>query len=60
MNDSVSPQPKNLFSVIIRYLEQLGMASSYDPKAYCRPTLVGGNYGLLNTSTFVPNPDYYR
>uniref|UniRef100_A0A7N1A3Q7 Uncharacterized protein n=1 Tax=Kalanchoe fedtschenkoi TaxID=63787 RepID=A0A7N1A3Q7_KALFE len=24
-----------------------------------RQTLIGGNYGLLNTSTFVPNPDYY-
>ncbi|KAH9624415.1 hypothetical protein KSS87_003434 [Heliosperma pusillum] len=22
-------------------------------------TLIGGNYGLLNTTTFVPNPDYY-
>lgn len=60
MNDSVSPQTNNLFSVIIRYLDQLGMASSYDTKAYCRQTLVGGNYGLLNTTTFVPNPDYYR
>ncbi|KAK8993962.1 hypothetical protein V6N11_008173 [Hibiscus sabdariffa] len=22
-------------------------------------TLIGGNYGLLNATTFVPNPDYY-
>jgi hypothetical protein len=22
--------------------------------------LIGGNYGLLDTSTSVPNPDYYR
>ncbi|KAF2287248.1 hypothetical protein GH714_039440 [Hevea brasiliensis] len=36
-----------------------GMASSYDTKTYCRQTLIGGNYGLLNTTTFVPNPDYY-
>ncbi|CAL5377266.1 unnamed protein product [Camellia sinensis] len=21
--------------------------------------LIGGNYGLLNTTTFIPNPDYY-
>ncbi|PWA60539.1 glycoside hydrolase, family 79 [Artemisia annua] len=41
------------------YLDQLGMASTYDTKTYCRQTLVGGNYGLLNTTTFVPNPDYY-
>jgi heparanase 1 len=26
---------------------------------YCRQTLAGGNYGLLNTTTFEPNPDYY-
>ncbi|KAL3566953.1 hypothetical protein D5086_032368 [Populus alba] len=36
------------------------MASSYDTKTYCRQSLIGGNYGLLNTTTFVPNPDYYR
>lgn len=43
-----------------RYLDQLGMAASYDTKTYCRQTLIGGNYGLLNTTTFIPNPDYYR
>lgn len=36
------------------------MASTYDTKTYCRQTLIGGNYGLLNTTNFVPNPDYYR
>ncbi|GAV81568.1 Glyco_hydro_79n domain-containing protein [Cephalotus follicularis] len=41
------------------YLDQLGIASKYDTKVYCRQTLIGGNYGLLNTTTFVPNPDYY-
>ncbi|EES05967.1 hypothetical protein BDA96_04G356700 [Sorghum bicolor] len=41
------------------YLDQLGMASKYDTKTYCRQTFVGGNYGLLNTTTFEPNPDYY-
>lgn len=41
------------------YLDQLGMAAKYNTKVYCRQTLIGGNYGLLNTSTFVPNPDYY-
>ncbi|KAK6151679.1 hypothetical protein DH2020_014314 [Rehmannia glutinosa] len=43
----------------IKYLDQLGLASTYDTKTYCRQTLIGGNYGLLNTTTFVPNPDYY-
>ncbi|KAF8389749.1 hypothetical protein HHK36_024268 [Tetracentron sinense] len=42
------------------YLDQLGMASKYSTKAYCRQTLIGGNYGLLNTTTLHPNPDYYR
>ncbi|KAI3440586.1 uncharacterized protein J3R85_003352 [Psidium guajava] len=41
------------------YLDQLGMAAKYSTKVYCRQTLIGGNYGLLNTSTFEPNPDYY-
>ncbi|KHN36951.1 Heparanase-like protein 1 [Glycine soja] len=41
------------------YLDQLGIASCYSTKVYCRQTLIGGNYGLLNTTTFAPNPDYY-
>ncbi|KAJ8752719.1 hypothetical protein K2173_007029 [Erythroxylum novogranatense] len=41
------------------YLDQLGIASMYNTRAYCRQTLIGGNYGLLDTATFVPNPDYY-
>lgn len=43
-----------------RYLDQLGMASTFGHKVFCRQSLIGGNYGLLNTTTFVPNPDYYR
>ncbi|XP_004292974.1 PREDICTED: heparanase-like protein 3-like [Fragaria vesca subsp. vesca] len=41
------------------YLDQLGMSASYDTKTYCRQTLIGGNYGLLDINTFKPNPDYY-
>ncbi|KAD5317772.1 hypothetical protein E3N88_17718 [Mikania micrantha] len=41
------------------YLDQLGMSAVYNTKTYCRQTLIGGNYGLLNTTTFEPNPDYY-
>ncbi|KAK7411680.1 hypothetical protein VNO78_03116 [Psophocarpus tetragonolobus] len=41
------------------YLDQLGMSAAYDTKTYCRQSLIGGNYGLLNTSNFTPNPDYY-
>ncbi|KAI4966128.1 hypothetical protein ZWY2020_046446 [Hordeum vulgare] len=41
------------------YLDQLGMSAKYDTKTYCRQSFIGGNYGLLNTTTFQPNPDYY-
>lgn len=36
------------------------MAAKYDTKVYCRQALIGGFYGLLNKTTLVPNPDYYR
>ncbi|XP_071724525.1 heparanase-like protein 3 isoform X2 [Rutidosis leptorrhynchoides] len=49
----------NAFVFSFWYLDQLGMSAVYDTKTYCRQTLIGGNYGLLNTTTFVPNPDYY-
>ncbi|KAL3640487.1 hypothetical protein CASFOL_015455 [Castilleja foliolosa] len=41
------------------YLDQLGMAAKYSTRVYCRQSLIGGFYGLLNKTTFVPNPDYY-
>ncbi|XP_062170245.1 heparanase-like protein 1 [Alnus glutinosa] len=41
------------------YLDQLGMAAKYNTKVYCRQTLVGANYALLNRTTMEPNPDYY-
>lgn len=41
------------------YLDQLGMSATYNTKVYCRQTLIGGNYGLLDKDTFVPNPDFY-
>ncbi|KAE9609645.1 putative glycosidase [Lupinus albus] len=49
----------NTFVDSFWYLDQLGIASKYNTKVYCRQTLIGGNYGLLNTTTFTPNPDYY-
>ncbi|MBA0649813.1 hypothetical protein Goklo_017335 [Gossypium klotzschianum] len=41
------------------YFDQLGMASTYNHKVFCRQTLIGGNYALLNTTTSIPNPDCY-
>ncbi|KAI3709387.1 hypothetical protein L2E82_39149 [Cichorium intybus] len=49
----------NAFVFSFWYLDQLGISSVYDTKTYCRQSLIGGNYGLLNTTTFEPNPDYY-
>ncbi|KAI4380622.1 hypothetical protein MLD38_006791 [Melastoma candidum] len=49
----------NAFVFNFWYLDQLGMTSTFNTKAYCRQTLIGGNYGLLNTTTFAPNPNYY-
>ncbi|KAH0664324.1 hypothetical protein KY284_029255 [Solanum tuberosum] len=53
------PNVSNTFVNSFWYLDQLGMAAIYHTKVYCRQTFIGGNYGLLDTSTFVPNPDYY-
>ncbi|KAL4366729.1 hypothetical protein GQ457_05G020720 [Hibiscus cannabinus] len=41
------------------YLDQMGMAATYDQKVFCRQALIGGNYSLLSATTFIPNPDYY-
>ncbi|XP_074572550.1 heparanase-like protein 2 [Curcuma longa] len=57
--NSGSRRVSNKFLNSFWYLDQLGMASKYNTKVYCRQTLIGGNYGLLDTSTFIPNPDYY-
>ncbi|KAJ7531531.1 hypothetical protein O6H91_14G047700 [Diphasiastrum complanatum] len=41
------------------YADQLGMAARFNNTAFCRQSLIGGNYGLLDHATFNPNPDYY-
>lgn len=49
----------NAFVNSFWYLDQLGMAAKFNTRVYCRQTLIGGFYGLLNKTTFVPSPDYY-
>lgn len=49
----------NAFVSSFWYLDQMAMSATYDTKTYCRQSLIGGNYGLLDTTTFKPNPDYY-
>ncbi|KAL3636200.1 hypothetical protein CASFOL_020747 [Castilleja foliolosa] len=41
------------------YLDQLGMTSKSGHQVFCRQTLIGGHYGLLDTTTFNPKPDYH-
>ncbi|CAM6107039.1 unnamed protein product [Calypogeia fissa] len=41
------------------YLDQLGLASKHNTQAFCRQSLIGGHYGLLDATSFVPNPDFY-
>ncbi|XP_022157824.1 heparanase-like protein 1 [Momordica charantia] len=54
-----SPHISDAFINSFWYLDQLGMASLYNTKVYCRQTLIGGLYGVLRASTLVPTPDYY-
>ncbi|KAL4323460.1 hypothetical protein GQ457_11G029510 [Hibiscus cannabinus] len=39
--------------------DQMGLASTYGQKVFCRQALIGGNYGLLDATTFIPSPDYF-
>lgn len=49
----------NTFLYSFWYLDQMAMASTFDTKTYCRQAFIGGNYGLLDATSFIPNPDYY-
>ena len=40
-------------------MDGFGVLAQRGQKTFCRQTLVGGNYGLLNTTNLTPNPDYY-
>ena len=42
-----------------RYIDQMASFARHGHGSFCRQTLVGGNYGLLNTTTLQPQPDYY-
>jgi heparanase 1 len=41
------------------YLDALSSVAAADQKAFCRQTLIGGNYELLDKNTTEPYPDYY-
>ncbi|MFQ6630687.1 hypothetical protein Gotur_009637 [Gossypium turneri] len=42
-----------------QHFDQLGMVLTYNLKVFYTQTLIDGNYALLNTTTSIPNPDYY-
>lgn len=41
------------------FLDSLGILAARGHSAFCRQTLVGGNYALIDRESFEPNPDYY-
>jgi len=43
------------------YLDQLGQFAVSSHVGYCRQTLIGGNYGLIQNvnGLYIPNPDFY-
>ncbi|KAJ7547200.1 hypothetical protein O6H91_08G074200 [Diphasiastrum complanatum] len=58
-SNSGQPNVSHSFLSSLWYVDQLGMAATFNTQVYCRQSLIGGHYGLLNTTTFHPNPDYY-
>ena len=51
----------NRFMSAFWYLDWMGILSAAGHKSFCRQTLVGGNYGLLQNinGKMVPNPDFW-
>jgi len=51
----------NRFMSAFWYLDWLGTFSLYGHKGFCRQTLLGGNYGLLQNENgnIRPNPDFW-
>lgn len=57
--NSGAPGVTDVFHGSFWYLDSLGQLARAGHQTFCRQTLVGGNYGLLNATTLLPNPDYY-
>jgi heparanase len=41
------------------WADALGGLAAHNHTTYCRQTLLGGDYGLLDRLTYQPNPDFY-
>jgi heparanase 1 len=42
------------------YLDNMATLAKHGHKRFCRQTLLGGNYGLLNHTSYEPNPVRWR
>jgi len=49
----------NAFASSFWWSDALGALAARNHTGYCRQTLIGGNYGLLNRTNYEPNPDWY-
>jgi heparanase len=50
----------NRFTAGFWSLNELGIFARNGFTAYCRQTLLGGNYGLVDKDTLLPNPDFFN
>lgn len=50
----------NRFTAGFWSLNELGLFARAGFSVYCRQTLLGGNYGLLDHTTLKPNPDFFN
>lgn len=57
--NSGRPGVTDTFHSSFWFLDSLGILAARGHQAFCRQTLIGGNYGLLDRQTYEPNPDYY-
>ena len=57
--NSGAPGVTDRFHGSFWYLDSLGQLARAGHHTFCRQTLVGGNYGLLDTTTLLPNPDFF-
>lgn len=57
--NSGSNNVTNAFNSGFWYLDQMAVFAQNGHGSYCRQTLAGGYYSLLDANTFEPNPDYY-
>ncbi|GMH72528.1 hypothetical protein TrST_g9854 [Triparma strigata] len=58
--NSGRPGVTDAFTSSFWYLDGFGILSENSEQTFCRQTLVGGNYGLLqNTEQKDPNPDFF-